>query len=216
METKAKIHLELVQAYANANPTKSKQTWQKEINERWNGIKNDKDWQNKASDMLKDLKAVAMIRKGSLLNFWATKQPRTSIVNITENVDQVEPALLNQYQSNVNHFDHGAAIVDSNSNSKNTSSSTSGDVEINSKAKVQMEIKLQIDVLNSDLVGLYNRQSLGLLNDQQEKDFKEKKKKKTELQLLLKKKKNDQLRQKKSREDRKIVLEKAFEKKIQN
>ena len=58
-------------------------------------------------------------------------------------------------------------------------------------ATAQLHLQSQIDIMNADLVGLYERQKRGMLTQEQEVELKEKWKK-TDLENQLKKKKGDQ------------------------
>jgi hypothetical protein len=56
-------------------------------------------------------------------------------------------------------------------------------------ATAQLHLQSEIDILNSDLVGLYERQKRGMLTQEQDAELKQKTKKKNELEKQLSKKK---------------------------
>jgi len=78
-------------------------------------------------------------------------------------------------------------------------------------ATVQLYLKSQIDDINSDLVGLYNRQKQGLLSNEQNLELKDKQKRKTELEKKLKRKIDDQRRSQKARDLKKSKLNALLE-----
>lgn len=75
----------------------------------------------------------------------------------------------------------------------------------------QDKIKQDIDMLNSDLVGLLKRRSLGLLNDEQQKDLSRKQQQLNRLEMQLNIKMKDQKRQRVKRLQRKNNIKKLFE-----
>lgn len=107
--------------------------------------------------------------------------------------------------------------VDLTEESMNTSNSES-DNKINSQLKtnriasVQIQLQNEIDVLNSELVGLYERKKRGLITDEDENKLNNKKKLKIELEKKLKTKKGDQERSQKARDEKKKQLNILFEK----
>lgn len=79
------------------------------------------------------------------------------------------------------------------------------------KTPAQDQLNKEISALNADLVGLLQRKTAGMLNEEQERDLKEKKNKLDELKKELKKKREEQARKQKSRENRKRALDAAIE-----
>jgi hypothetical protein len=53
-------------------------------------------------------------------------------------------------------------------------------------ATVQINLQSEIEILNSDLVGLYERQTRGMLTHEQNMELKEKKQKKSDLEKKAK------------------------------
>jgi len=77
-------------------------------------------------------------------------------------------------------------------------------------ATVQLQLQSQIDILNADLAGFYERQKRDMLTQEQVIALKEKKKK-TELENQLKKKKGDKKRAQKARDAKKRKLNELLE-----
>jgi hypothetical protein len=78
-------------------------------------------------------------------------------------------------------------------------------------ATAQLHLQSEIDILNSDLVGLYERQKRGMLTQEQDAELKQKTKKKNELEKQLSKKKDDQKRSQKARVEKKRKLNALIE-----
>ncbi len=78
-------------------------------------------------------------------------------------------------------------------------------------AIVQEQLRLEIALIDSDLVALYNRKAVGFLDENQEKELRLKIQKKKELEPTLKNKVADQKRAKKSRDEKKSKMVKICE-----
>ena len=78
-------------------------------------------------------------------------------------------------------------------------------------ATAQLHLQSQIDILNYDLVGLYERRNREMLTQKQDVELKEKKKKKDELENKLIKKKSDQKRAQKVRDKKKKKMKALLE-----
>ena len=61
----------LFKAYKEAFSEKSSKTCQPEVTDKWNEIKNSADWELKSGIFLRDLKSIALKKKGKLLSFWS-------------------------------------------------------------------------------------------------------------------------------------------------
>ena len=114
-------------------------------------------------------------QKGSLLTFWAKqtssankKDPKT--VPIETVPVEMPPNSVPQSDGNelvTNDHAQADAAVPCTSNSATSRIATA-----------QLHLQSQIDIMNADLVGLYEGQKRGMLTQEQEVKFKEKKKKK--------------------------------------
>ena len=194
---KNKIYQSLFNAYMEAYPTKSKKVCQEELVQKWNNIKNDADLQGKVDCWLQELKATSIIKKGSLLTFWA-KQATSANMNNPINVSVKIP------KTSVSQSDEqviGAEADDSEPNNLPTSRI----------ATAQLHLQSQIDVLNYDLVCLYEQRNRKMLTQKQDVELKDKKKKRDELENKLKKQKGDQNRAQKARDETKKKMKALLE-----
>lgn len=94
---------------------------------------------------------------------------------------------------------------------KQNSSGPTNTTNKKTKTKAQDELKVEIDLLNSDLVGLEKRKSAGRLNDDGLHELKVKRARLIEATKKLKQKKADQERKQKSRKAFKETIQKVCE-----
>ncbi|GBN05196.1 hypothetical protein AVEN_11847-1 [Araneus ventricosus] len=146
--------------------------------------------ESEAALHMKKYDALAMKNKGAVLSFWAKqsmlkKEDHQASASVAEKIDV-------KFEEEVKLLD----VLDKDIPQKQPAK----------KAKVQEELKLQLDVINNDLVDYYKRKSSGMLTEKQETKLNENKAKKRKVEAELKKKINEQRRQKKSREEKKKKL----------
>ena len=92
-------------------------------------------------------------------------------------------------------------------NSIDTSSGTKESENVKNKAPAQDQLRMQISTLESDLTLLHQLKSSGMITDDQEKLLKEKTKQLFQFKNDLKKKESNMIRQKKSRDNKKKVID---------
>ena len=142
--------------------------------------------EDKVAALLRELKSIELKNKGLLLTFWskqtAVAPPSATFPNIRSVCPSASIAVSDE-------------VKDASDNPSLTPTTATTPVLV--KAKVQEALKNEISLINSDLVGLLKRKSLGLWTDSQEDDLKAKNQKKVKLEMVLKKKQDDQKRQKK-------------------
>lgn len=206
---KNKLYQSLYDAYVKANPTKSRKDCQEYVIKKWNDIKNDSDLPSKCNNLLTQFKAVSMQKKGTLMGFWGKQSAKAS-------AQMKDNSLPLEFLPDSHQFDEpdDEAVVDKSIIEK-PSGPTSSLNQSNKIAIVQLQLQTEIDVLNSELTDLYERDKKGLLSETQEKEFKSKKLKKIELENKLKKKKTTKEDHKRLEMIRK-ENSKPFLKKIQN
>lgn len=190
-------------AYVMAYPKKSKKICQEEVVEKWTKIKSDADLQLKAEVWLQELKAIAATKKGSLLRFWAKQ---TASVSTTTN-KETSYDLAKEPPNKSLKSDEKVADAYEVSDFKPSTSKLS----TSKQATVQINLQSEIEILNSDLVGLYERQTRGMLTHEQIIELKEKKQRKSDLEKKLKRKRSDQIRSQKARNEKKRKLNALFE-----
>jgi len=71
MEDRDKLYQASFKSYVLAYPSKSKRTWQDELNSKWNEIKKTDNFPMRAEQLMMELKTTAMTNKGSLIKFWS-------------------------------------------------------------------------------------------------------------------------------------------------
>ncbi|BFZ21940.1 hypothetical protein BsWGS_24979 [Bradybaena similaris] len=189
---KSKMFQCLFEAFVLAYPTKHKRICQEELVQKWNGIKHDADLQVKVDHWLQELKAISASKKGSLLSFWAKQTPNA------DKKTSLQVLHVEETKDSVLQFDRQVTSAPAYDSAPTTSKPTAS-----RHATAQQHLQSAIDIINSDLVGLYERQKRGMLTQEQYVELKEKKKKKNELENQLKKKKDDQKRSQKARDEKK-------------
>lgn len=190
---RANLYTSLYNGYVKAYSTRSKLECQKEVNEIWKRIKSDANVFEKVESLLKEYDAFAKKKKGTLLTFWAKQALKQDTLSQISTVPDVPTA-----SSHVEEHACGSA-------ESNPSKSRAEDVG-KYKTKVQDELKVEIDLIKSDMVGLYKRKESGLITKDQEKELLEKKRKVEYLEKELTKKKREQERQQKTRLRKKETL----------
>lgn len=192
--------------YAKAHPSKTRQDCQNEITQIWNNLKKQDNVPAKVESLLKQYEAMGKQKKGSMLSYWATQTLRSDSPAACKHVVQspvyrIVEETKREFEMNTQCDDTPPAlacvteVMDSGRKTK-------------TKTKVQDELKVQVDILKSDLVGLYKRKSSGFITNQQDSSLKEKKIKLDQLEKQLTLKKREQERQRKSRQNKKEVLAK--------
>jgi len=198
----------LFDAYVLAYHTKSKQVCQEEMVKKWNEIKNDTDLQVKVDRWLQELKAISNTKKGSLLTFWAKQT--LSVDNKNSKAVPIDTVPVEMPSNSVSQL--GGNELVTNDNAKGSAAAPCTSNSATSRiATVQLQLQSQIDILNADLTGFYERQKRDMLTQEQVIELKEKKRKKTELENQLKKKKGDQKRAQKARDEKKRKINELLE-----
>ncbi|KZS20689.1 Uncharacterized protein APZ42_012552 [Daphnia magna] len=153
-------------------------------------MKNDTDFQEQTDNWLKELNGIALKKKGQLMSFWgkqACKEKDNSQLEFSVNSKQFcEPESDGEQELMLK-------IVGTSTGNENNKSTTTR------VATVQNELESKRKILNSDLVGLIERQKAGLISKSQEEESKNKKAQIAELKATLKRKKAEQERSKKHR-----------------
>ena len=151
----------LFKAYKEAFSEKSSKTCQAEVTDKWNEIKNSADWELKSGIFLRDLKSIALKKKGKLLSFWSQSLQKEKNCD-----DKAKSSLLSEAVKNI----EVEKLVEDSVNTIHLTSAW------NSKptAKVQEFLQKEINILNGDLVGLYKRKYSGLISDDQLGELNEK------------------------------------------
>ena len=152
---KAKLYATLHNAYVAAYPKKSKQVCQQEFNVKWTGLKKGEGLEDKVVALLWELKSVEL----------KTRIPADFLVKQTA-VAPLSAALPNV--SSVCPFTSSAVSDDVKVASDNPSLTPTITTPVLVTAKVQEALKNESSLINSDLVGLLKRKSLGLLTDSQD------------------------------------------------
>lgn len=192
--------------------------------EIWNKIKNESDLQVQVDLFLKKWSSITLKKKGSLLNFWSKQnvpaiKKQESVTNCSTDklpdYPTIEPIAI-EFRPDSEQFVesdiHESEDEYINSEASTSTKAITAATIVSVKPKpAQEEIKTKISIIDGDLVGLYNRKSIGFLTDEQEVELKEKKSKKKELETLLKRKIENQKRAKKSRDLKKLKLAKLCE-----
>lgn len=181
-------------SYVSAYPTKTKQQCQQEVVQKWNKIKNEEDLPVKVEKLLKELSGIKMMQSGTLKQFWAKQTVGVEV--------QAVPANSSVASSSTN-INHTIPVI----------VATGGSNIIPKRNPiVQLQLQNEIDIINADLVGLFERRKRGvLLTEVEEKELRAKTSEKTKLELKLKRKKYDQQRSQKCREEKKIKLNRLLE-----
>ena len=89
-------------------------------------------------------------------------------------------------------------VVDAYEVSDFKPSKSTSKLSTSKQATVQINLQSEIEILNSDLVGLYERQTRGMLTHEQIIELKEKKQRKSDLEKKLERKISDQIRSQKA------------------
>jgi hypothetical protein len=175
MMDKNKMFQCIFDAYVLAYPKKSKKICQEEVVEKWTQLKSDLDLHLKAEVWLQELKAIAAAKKGSLLTFWAKQTSVSTSTNkktpydLAKEIPNTNKSLKSDEKVNDAH-----EVSDFKPSTSKPSTSK--------QATVQINLQSEIEILNSDLVGLYARQTRGMLTQEQNMELKEKKQKKSDLE----------------------------------
>lgn len=186
----------------------------------WKEIKNESELELKVDSLFKKWNSVSLKKKGRLLNLWSKQNALTSTKNNVQNVLNdsqlnttltVEPIALEFMPDSDQFLEHEIAGEDIPEAATSTKAVQNAIPSVIKPKPAQEQIKTQISIINSDLVGLFNRKANGFITKEQESELKEKKTKKKELEQLLKRKIDNQNRAKKSRESKKIKLAKLCE-----
>ncbi|EFX75970.1 hypothetical protein DAPPUDRAFT_107360 [Daphnia pulex] len=187
----------LYQAYSEVHSDLTRQQCQIEFNKKWKTIKECKNRSEEAEKYLKELKGALTLKRhspGSLVNLFAKVAAKASTAQSVDAASSEESENVKK-----NGFKHvnieflpdssqfieprsssdseGEAIHNSSINSSNLSASSTS-----SKTPAQDAIKAKLEVINSDLVALYNRRDADMLTHEEEIVFKKKKEERTELQ----------------------------------
>lgn len=160
---KAKLYSELYDAYVKANPSKTKQKCQEEVNEKGNSIKSDTSLSIKAQDLINDLKSIALKNKGTMIHYWASKT-NASTAKKKDNIGAEELLFPLEFSPSSSQFEETNSDVSNIEPNKiqaqSTSKSANATVSSVYKTKAQDEIKAKVAELNSDLVWLFKRKAI--------------------------------------------------------
>ena len=188
----------LYNAYTEAYPEKPKQVCQQDVAAKWREFKNDTDWNKKSDIFLKQLRTTTLRKKGKLFNFWSS----TTIQNNNKEVLEESVEVVFESASKATNI----SFVQEPCTEPCTSDQNKP------KAKAQDELQREIDLVNLDLAGLYQRKSSGIITDDQLVQLSQKKAKVKKLQTTLRRKKYDQIRAQQSRQRKKEALTEVCEK----
>jgi hypothetical protein len=147
------IYQQLFQADCKAYPDKKKETCQKELYKEWESIKLSSEnislvIKPKAEEYLKKLTAIAAKKRGELMQFFANSS--TSHLKTKTAIESPQEL---EFQPDSDQFREPVS-TDSETEESISSKSTSS-----AKTPAQEATKNEIDLLNGDLVGLYNRKN---------------------------------------------------------
>lgn len=199
---KTNLHKKLYDAFVKAHPGKRGKECQSEVNTIWRELKTKTDVEAQVNMKIQNYNLIVLQKKAKLNCFWAglaTKSPSLQMPNETSN------------QSN-SQISAEATIQKKTPEAQvNLSELSESDNSNKSRTIAQDDINKQINILNSDLIGLYKRKESGLLSSDQEKDLKQKKLDVEKLQKTLSKKIYDQVKQREFRKKKKEILEAACE-----
>ena len=213
MEKSSKNNYDLLYAaFLKAYPSKPKQQSQKEFNLKWNELKSDKaNLQKNVDSLMIEYRDISLKHTGKLMSYWSTL-PKQNVSTASAHPPESLPLeFLPDSDQFIEKNDDGHAIPSQSFPSASGSQIPPTKRKIY-ETKAQDHLKTQIDLINSDLVGLYKRRDSGFITEEQEKEIKSKKIKLHGLDLELKKKVREQERQKKSRETKRENLAKLCEK----
>ena len=187
----------LYAAFLKAYPSKPKQQSQKEFNLKWNELKSDKaNLQKNVDSLMIEYRDISLKHTGKLMSYWSTL-PKQNVSTASAHPPESLPLeFLPDSDQFIEKNDDGHAIP-----SQSFASASGSQIPPTKRTiyetKAQDHLKTQIDLINSDLVGLYKRRDSGFITEEQEKEIKSKKIKLHGLDLELKKKVREQERQKK-------------------
>lgn len=196
---KGNLYQSLFKAYKDAYPDKKPAVCQSEFNQEWFAIKNEKDCESKAQILFTKWASIAQKKKAPLKNMFAKQLEKNSKDKVPANSVELEfntdsDQFLEPSDSpDVVQQNPGPSSADSNLSSKPKS------LDVHYKTPVQTEIKSKIDLINSDLVGLLERERRKMLSTEQEAQLSRLKKEKSQLEKKLQDLTADQERQRKRR-----------------
>ena len=153
---KNKLYQSLYSAYVEAYfPNKSKKVCQEQITKKWNEIKNDEDFKNKSDCLMRELKSISLKKKSAALTFWSKQSSKQ--VSPEKNDVQLEftPG-SSQFHEPEELFVEAVGHVNAGENSE--ASRNTSTTERKYVARAQIELQFELDLINSDLVCLYERE----------------------------------------------------------
>lgn len=164
---KNKLFQSIFKTYVSTYPLKSKQECQQQVVEEWNKIKNKENLLEAVENWLGELRRIQRLQKGSLHTFWAKQCEKDTS---TQNLSAPSTSSSSNIDLNKYNDQNKVSVADSSTRISST-------LEISRKrpAFVQLQLQQEIDVVNADMVGLFERKKVGLISDQQEKDLSAKK-----------------------------------------
>jgi len=92
MEDREKLHQALFKSYVLAYPSKSKRTYQDELNSKWNEIRKTDNFPMRAEQLMTELTTTATTNKGSLMKFWSKQASSGSLGKNNPPVLQIQVA----------------------------------------------------------------------------------------------------------------------------
>jgi hypothetical protein len=160
-------------------------------------IKNESDLELKVDSLFKKWNSVCLKKKRRLLNLWSKQNALTSTKNNVQNVLNdsqlnttltVEPIALEFMPDSDQFLEHDIAGEDIPKAVTSTKAVQNAIPSVVKPKPAQEQIKTQISIINSDLVGLFNRKANGFIAKEQESELKEKKDKEEGVRKIAQKK----------------------------
>ena len=193
---KKKLLDSLMSSFEKAHPNKKKCDSQKEVHKIWNDIKGEKDLDTRVKILIQQYDSKATKQKGSMMSYWAST-PKQAI--------PVNPRL--EFEPNSSQFTE--EIVDDDNAPAGTSKEKPSEEKKKSRTYAQDRINSDIDVLNKEIVALTSKKRGISWTDDDEKVLKKKRSELEQLEKDLNKRVSNQKSKNKSREKKKVLLEKV-------
>ena len=204
---KSLIYRALYDSYCKAYSDIKPAVCQSEVNKHWASIKKEKDCEMRAKILMTKWAEVASKNKSSLLNMFAKAiKKKESTENVP--INEASTCIALEFTPDSNQFVEPLdddILVQGTSTIKEADP-TPIDHGRENKYPAQTEIKSRLDLINSDLVGLMERDKRKLLSADQEKELDRLKLTKVQLEKKLNALVKDQARGKKRRADTREVL----------
>lgn len=217
------VYQQLYNAYCKVNDSIPGPKCQQLFNEKWESIKQSPNSSEEAQAYLKELQNIISARRhgaGSILNAFSRARNKALSTLGSETATYPSPSTstcdMNQmieveFHPDSSQFDEPTSEpeVEAVSSSSATNVSTTAAVKT-VKTPAQDEVQLNLDIVNSHLVGLYKRKELDQLTEDDVVLLRKKKKEKETLEKKISNLKSRQKSQKNFRSARSIALKSAI------